>query len=159
MNRVNKFLHRLMIVPLLVLIAFVVEVVIWSVDRHPPFEVLATAPAMVAPGEIVDLVADVRRDTDRGCSARFTRHIYDGASSRHDLEGVQIINAEGIRDIERRTPGQLWVSVRVPSKATPGQASLVTNLDYTCNPLHGLWPIHVITEIPFTITEPKHDLR
>ena len=159
MNKVNKFLHRLMVVPLLVLIAFVIELVIWSLDRHPPFEVLAAAPAMVAPGQTVNLVADVRRDTDRGCSARFTRHIYDGAGSRHDLEGVQIINSDGIIDIERRTPGQLHVSLRVPSSATPGGASLVTNLDYTCNPLHGLWPIHVVTEIPFTITEPEHDFR
>lgn len=159
MSKVNNWMHRLLVVPMLVLIAFVIELVIWGIDRNPPFEILSVEPAMAAPGQAVRLTAKVRRDVERNCNVQYTRHLYDGANFRHDLEGVQRMNAAGLRALDARTPGMLQLTVRVPTNAAPGSASLVTTLDYECNPLHAMWPIHVVSEMRFTITESPHDLR
>jgi hypothetical protein len=155
MSRVNLFLRRLLIVPVLVLILFGVKLVMWGADRAPPFKVLHVNPAIAAPGQPVRLVAQVRRDLHRKCSVTFTRHLFDGAGFRHDMEGAQMLSDEALRALDARAPGMLNVTLRVPSHASPGSASLVTALDYECNPMHAAWPIHVVTEMRFTITEGK----
>lgn len=159
MSKVNNWMHRLLVVPVIIIVLFWIELAIWALDRHPPFEILNVEPATVEPGQAVYLKAQVRRDVDRNCSVQYTRHIYDGANFRHDLEGVQRMNSEAIRTMDARAPGQLNLTIRVPSNAAPGNASLVTALDYECNPLHAMWPIHVVSEMRFTIMEPGHDLR
>jgi hypothetical protein len=153
MNKVNNWLHRLLLVPVFVLIAFAVEITIWALDRRAPFEILSVEPAMAAPGQSITLSARVRRDIERDCSVTYTRHIYDGANFRHDLEGAQRMNVEAIRAMDARTPNMLHVALHVPVNAAPGGAALVTTLDYECNPLHAAWPIHVVSEMQFTILE------
>jgi hypothetical protein len=154
MSKVNNWMQRLLLIPVFVLVAFAIELAIWAVDRAPPFEILSVDPAMAAPGQQVQLTARVRRDVDRYCSVTYTRHIYDGANFRHDLEGAQRMNVEAIRAMDARAPGMLHVALRVPADAVPGSAALVTTLDYECNPLHAAWPIHVVSEMQFTILEP-----
>jgi hypothetical protein len=123
----------------------------WALDRHPPFDVLSSNPASVRRGEAVMLTAQTRRDVHRHCSATFARYLYLSNGHRIDLEGDQSISADQIEDLERRAPGRLLVVAVVPSWAPPGPAMLVTNLQYTCNPLHRLWPIPVTTTIPFEV--------
>jgi hypothetical protein len=154
MNKVNVWAHRLLLVPVFILIAFAVELTVWALDRDPPFEILSVEPAMVLPGNAVQLTATVRRDLDRNCSVTYTRHLYDGANYRHDLEGSQSLSGEAIRAMNIRSPNMLHVALRVPDNAAAGTAALVTALDYECNPLHSAWPIHVVTEMQFTILEP-----
>lgn len=134
--------------PLLVIPLF------WAFDRTPPFEILSHQPASGKPGGQLVVVADVRRDLSRGCSAYFTRHLYSPAGYRYDLEGLQFASAEQVRDIEARQPGRLALAIELPMSLSAGTAHLVTNLQYRCNPLHAVWPINVTTDIPFTVELP-----
>lgn len=151
MRSINAWAHRLLIIPVLILVWFVAQLAIWTVDRRAPFEVLEVHPAAAAPGGYVSIVAKVRRDAGRKCGATYARYVYDGGGFRHDMEGVQRMNADAIVRMEKRTPGMLYLTMRVPESATPGRAVISTVLDYECNPVHSLWPIHVVAEFPFTI--------
>ena len=123
---------------------------VMSLDRSAPFEVLSVEPARVRPGEIVTIRAKVRRDTARGCAASFSRYLFDSASVRFDL-GDASLSAAGIHSLERRTPGELIVTAMVPSIAARGPATIETQLEYVCNVAHRVWPITVITTLPFDI--------
>lgn len=123
----------------------------WAMDNKAPFEVLVVAPATVAPGGTVSIVAQVRRDLHRKCSVSFTRAIYDGKGFRHDLEGVQRWSAKDIEEVDAMYPGELRIRVPVPFGASPPSGRVRTSLDYVCNPWHWLFPLNVITDMPFTI--------
>ncbi len=151
MNRVSVWMARWIIAPIVVLIFFGTVALLWATDRAPPFAVIDVAPAVAHAGGTVNLRVDVRRDVRRTCDATFTRAVYDGAGYRFDLEGMQTANAAAIRRIEQLTPGAMRLSVPVPLAAMPGAGALVTSLEYTCNPLHQVWPIRVVTVIPFQI--------
>ncbi len=128
-----------------------VLMVAWfAADREPPFAVIQTYPAEARPGDWITLTADVRRDTHRNCSAEFSRFIFDATHRRYDL-GSAIATADMIGEMQLRTPNRLVVSVRLPETITPGQARLLTALQYKCNRVHELWPISVTTTIPFTV--------
>lgn len=144
----NVWLGWLLCLPLLVF------PVVWAFDRSPPFEVLSREPSSAKPGGHLMLVAEVRRDVKRGCSAFFTRHLYTPAGYRYDLEGLQFASASQIEDIEDRQPGRLALIIELPASITAGTAHLVTNLQYRCNPLHMLWPINITTDISFTVELP-----
>lgn len=124
----------------------------WAADRQPPLQVLALRPIRAAPGATAQFELMVARDLRRGCAVRFHRYLYDGEGFRFDLGGPAAMNAQALAALEREHPGQLLLSVPVPQRATPGAARFVTSLDYVCNPLHHLWPIPLLLEVPFTIT-------
>jgi len=128
------------------------QMLVWALDRTPPFELISIEPAVATPGESAVLIMHVRRDAGRDCSAILTRWVIDGKGVKIDLEGQQRISAEAIRDLERRTPGLLITSVPVPLSAFAGDALLVSDLEYVCNPVQRWWwPIGVTTKAPFTI--------
>ena len=109
-------------------------------------------PALATPGESVVLVFHVRRSVERDCSAILTRWVIDGKGVKIDLEGQQRISADAIRELEERTPGLLITAVPVPLIAFPGDAMLVSDLEYVCNPVQKWWwPINVTTIAPFKI--------
>ena len=113
---------------------------------------ISIEPAVATPGESAVLIMHVRRDAGRDCSAILTRWVIDGKGVKIDLEGQQRISAAAIRDLERRTPGLLITSVPVPLSAFAGDALLVSDLEYVCNPVQRWWrPIGVTTKAPFTI--------
>lgn len=151
MNRVSLWMARWIIAPSLALASFAGVAVLWALDREPPFTVLDVIPATAQAGTTVNLQIAVLRDVRRTCDATFTRSVYDGAGYRFDLEGLQQANAAAIRRVEKDTPGVLRLAVPVPSAARSGVGALVTSLEYTCNPLHRLWPIRMVTVIPFQI--------
>jgi hypothetical protein len=124
--------------------------VLYAADREPPFEVLSVEPAEARPGDQITIYASVRRDVSRGCSAEFSRYVFDARGMRHDM-GTSIASAQMIADMQRRTPGQLIVTFQVPANASPGQARLDSVLHYRCNKVHSLWPIDVTTSLPFMV--------
>lgn len=132
-------------------LAGVAQIVVWALDRRPPFEVVSYEPAIAVPGQSVALTLVVRRDARRDCAVTWTRWIYDGRNVRIDLEGQQQMSAASVAQLELRSPGRLTLWVPIPSSAFPGGAELVTDLDYACNPIQHLWPINVVTRVPFEI--------
>ncbi len=119
-------------------------------DRKPPFEVLDVYPASARPGEYITITAHVRRDLDRRCEADFSRYLFDEVGARYDL-GYTQASAEMISEMDRRSPGMLSVSVKLPETMQPGNASLVSVLRYRCNNVHVIWPIKITTTMPFTV--------
>ena len=122
-------------------------------DRAPPFAVVSVEPASARPGEWVHIKARVRRDADRDCSAEISRYIYDADGSRFEL-GTSIASPELIRQLERTVPGELRFSMLLPAAIPPGDAAIVSVLNYVCHKPQVLWPIQVTTSIPFTVLPP-----
>ena len=120
---------------------------LWASDRNPPTEnLLAEArPPEAEPGGILNVAYDLRRY--RLCPRETQRSIYDGRTVRFDL-GTQS------RPLSGPVGNDAYVQpVRVPEMASPGPARYrVIILDY-CNPLHRIWPLKKVIEVPFVIVE------
>lgn len=69
------------------------------------------------------------------------------------MEGRQNFGAGAIANLERIAPGKMRLGFTLPPGIAVGPASLVTTLEYNCNPTHALRPIEVLTVIPFTVVE------
>ena len=139
--------------PCVVLALFVVQIGIWAFDRAPPFRLINknSIEAIGHPGEMVNISAEVDRDTGRGCSVSFSRYVYSANGTRYDLEGLQRITAVGLKKLEARSPNHLLLAVDLPTTFPIGKAALAVNLEYVCNPLHHIWPISVYIELPFEV--------
>ena len=128
----------------------------WAFDRDPPFAVVGPVMAFnAAPGETAFFNADVRRDLDRECSVIFSRHMIDGAGVRHDFaKDPRVMTSDGIRAMDLLMAGRLRLAVEIPRGANPGPAVYTTELQYSCNPLHRIWPIDVTMPLRFRIEPP-----
>ena len=122
----------------------------YAFDRDPPFRVVRVQPAAARAGEFVTIDAEVMRQSERMCSADFSRFIYDSSLARYDI-GSSFVSAEMISQLEANHPGRLRVSVKLPDNIAAGRAHLDTVLVYRCNAVHRLWPINVTTVLPFTV--------
>jgi hypothetical protein len=122
---------------------------IWAGDRNPATEsLLAEArPPDVFPGQQLHVAYKFRRY--RLCPRETQRSIFDGQNVRFDL-GTQT------RAVSGPVGADSYVQpVVVPAGAAPGAARYrVIILDY-CNPLHRLWPLQKVIDIPFTILPPR----
>lgn len=122
---------------------------VWAGDRNPATEsLLAEArPPEVPPGGELRVAYEYRRY--RLCPRETQRTIFDGQSVRFDL-GTQT------RPISGPVGNDSYIQpVLVPAAAAPGPARYrVLILDY-CNPLHRIWPLTKVIEIPFTIVAPR----
>lgn len=135
-----------------VILLCAVALVLWyAADREPPFAVTSTVPAEAAAGDNITIYARVQRDVSRNCNAEFSRYIYDSSGVRFDLGSSQA-SAQAIAQMERRYPGMLMISFRVPPTAASGPASLQTVLRYRCNRVHHWMPIEVTTDMPFMVS-------
>jgi hypothetical protein len=146
----DRWLQRWMWLPNVMILLALVIVATYAADRATPFRVLSVEPVAAYRGQTVVFRAAVWRDPGRHCSAEFSRFIFDSAGARHDL-GNSTVTAAMIAEMERRSPGQLVLSVQIPDAIAPGPARLVTALAYRCNKVHSLWPIETTTELPFTV--------
>lgn len=128
----------------------------WALDRHPPFAIIGPVMAHnAAPGGTVFFLADVRRDLDRDCSVRFSRYLIDGAGVRFDFAvDPRVMTPDGLRAMDILMSGKLRLALEVPRGANPGKAVYTTELIYTCNPLHAIWPILVSMPLRFVIEAP-----
>jgi hypothetical protein len=125
-------------------------VLYYAADREPPFAVISTEPAEVRAGEFVTLRSAVYRDIERGCNTEFSRFLWDSHGARFDL-GTSKMSAQAIAAMDRQSPGQLVMSVHVPSAVSPGPARLQTVILYRCNRTHAWWPIESVADMPFTV--------
>lgn len=126
---------------ILLLALSVVFLVTWAFDRRAPFRVVGYDPIVAKRGESAAIRADVRRDMRRDCSVSFTRFLYDSKGVRFDIGDVREMSAATIRELNSRSPNELKFAVQMPPKMAAGEAELVTELKYVCNPLHVAWPI------------------
>lgn len=133
--------------------ALLAVLVVLALDREPPYRILSWEPMSARAGQSLEIRASVWRDTERRCSAAFSRYIFDSRGRRFDL-GNSETSAELISAMERTSPGRLNVVVSVPDGVAPGRAEMVTVLAYRCNALHYLFPIEVTTRAPFTVEAP-----
>ena len=69
------------------------------------------------------------------------RYMFDSEGTRFDLTSTKFMSAEGIAYMDKLTPNMLKVSIDIPPKAAPGNAIIVTQLAYMCNPYQYIWPV------------------
>jgi hypothetical protein len=154
MTKMTEYMHRMLILPILVLVYVALQITIWSFDRHPPFEILSSDLAAATPGRALFISATVRRDIARKCSASYSRTIIDSNSFRYDIPGTQSASSRLIKQLDSMHTGRMSVSIVLPDEISPGPATLVTSLEYVCNPIHRVFPIEVLTIIPFRVDAP-----
>lgn len=128
----------------------------WLFDRAPPFKVLhAPEPDPVRAGGVVAIVKEVHRDVaDRFCDVRFMRYLVDskGAIFAYDTGYLSATN----RALMNKVTGPfVKTMLEIPATASPGRAALYTDLFYSCNPLHHVWPIRVSDHVSFEVL-PAH---
>lgn len=125
----------------------------WSFARAAPFYVKNyVEPSSVKAGETVFFTMPAYRDLGRDCSVKWSRHLIDSISVRHDLrEGERFMSAEALRSMSEAMGQTLKTAALVPDSAAPGRAVLVTNLRFTCNPVQVAFPIEVTLFFPFEV--------
>ncbi len=146
-------LARAAMIPLLLMIGSAAQVLWWVFDRAPPFRVLSVEPSVVKAGQMLTLNADVYRDNARRCDSTLSRYILDAKGFRHDIGPTSFFPAESIDLLERRSPGRLMVRLDSPASLPVGKSELVSSLLYVCNPIHRIYPIVVVTSLPFEVIE------
>ena len=146
-DRVAK--HFLWVAQMMIAVGVIITIG-YAFDRDPPFRVIRVQPAAARAGDFVTIDAEVMRESERMCSAEFSRFIYDSTLARYDI-GSSVMSAEMIARLESSHPGRLRVSVKLPENIATGPAHLDTVLVYRCNAVHRIWPIDVTTALPFTV--------
>lgn len=150
------WLQRLSWIPVSVIIVATFMSAIWVSDRKPPFVVKTSVvvPPSVPGGPLL-VEGDVERDIGRDCNLETHHWIEDSRGYRHYLPEV-IIPSESIRRLEESiSPGRTKFSAQIPSTISLGKAIYHAENRYVCNPMHVVWPISVITRIPFEVV--KHE--
>ena len=125
-------------------------VLYYAADREPPFRLISTEPAEAQAGEYLTLRNKVHRDVSRGCNTEFTWYIFDSHGARYDMGHAQA-SAETIARMERKTPGELVISLRLPPNLAAGPATLQTVIHHQCNRTHAWVPIETTVDMPFTV--------
>jgi hypothetical protein len=128
----------------------------WAFDRRAPFDIIQyVEPPPAKPGQLLRFNFPVRRQLERECSVRFTRHIIDSSGVRSDYEANHFMNADSLRAMDRVMGPYVRNVITLPSSLAEGRAVLVTNVQYQCNPLHAWWPIRVTLYYPFEVLPEK----
>lgn len=143
MVRLTTWLERYIFVSWAIIAVCATAGAWWAFDRSPPFLLGSYTVYDAAPGQTMFINANVKRDLSRECSTRFSRYLYSNGV-RHEISGSQYMSAAAIADMDKQMPDALRMAVRIPPDIVPGPATLVTALEYTCNPLHQVWPIDVL---------------
>lgn len=159
MRMVNEVMVQTVAVAQVMIATGIVVLVYGLMDREPPFELLEVYPSHAKAGQMVTIKARVKRDLDRGCDADFSRYMW-GMTPGPDLGqpietrfvlGTSHAPAAMIEMMDKKWPGGLVISERVPETLLPGPAKITADIYYTCNKAHYISPIKVHMEMPFTI--------
>ena len=152
MTALDRFANRLVVIGLTFLVIPLLVFCMWSVDRKAPFELVSYSDISVVPGDSLVAHEVVRRDVSRNCSATFARYTMNSRKEKGNESPVTYMNARAIENMSL-TMGvdKLDLTYPISDDMPLGQASLVTVLDYRCNPLHYIWPIQVVTVVPFNV--------
>lgn len=117
----------------------------WAADRTPPLVLKSYTTATGTPGQSVVIDATVKRDLSRSCSSVFNRTFFDAAGARTELtEGSMLMNARALEEVNRISPDHLRFNIKIPVTAVAGEGSVMTVLDYECNPTHIIKPISMV---------------
>lgn len=133
--------------------ACIAQIVWWMADRSPPFMLDSYTVDPTKRGHVALITGKVRRDIHRGCSATFARYIFDSQGFRHALGNEEAMSAAGIKRMDAINPGVLRLAIPLPESMAAGPARYVTDLVYSCNPIHVFKPIHVLMEIPIEVLQ------
>lgn len=141
-------------IPTVVVVLACGQIVAWAMDRKSPFIVMdgyITPPAH--PGGVLRINGKVKRDLSRDCDLEVTQWIEDSNGYRHYLSPVAM-RSESIRKLEEFSPGETHYAAPIPPTVHPGYAIYHAESRYSCNPVHELWPITILTRIPFEVVAP-----
>jgi len=125
----------------------------WGLDREPPFVLGPYTVNSPAPGGVLVFDAQVTRQLERQCSVQFSRHMFDSTGMRIDIAPLTNMSAEALENMDGVMDGRLKLRVSIPHGASPGPAKFVTVLDYRCNPLHYVYPIHILMTVDFEVVK------
>ena len=140
--------------PLSIVALGIVQIAFWWYDSAPPFAVLGIERLeRVHPGQTVRISAHVLRDIRRNCDATMRRAVFDSGGYRYDIAGEVFFTAESIAKMDQMAPGKLTVAIDVPPGLLPGPAVVISQIEYQCNPLQRLFPITILTELPFEVIQ------
>lgn len=121
------------------------QIMLWSFDYMPPFAVLGYTARPAHAGDMTLIEADVRRDLERRCSVTFSRVFFDSVGTRFELtDGAQTMNALALEAFNKISPDRLLLKFPIPKGASAGTGSVMTTLDYVCNPMHQFHPIPLV---------------
>lgn len=121
------------------------QIAMWTREREPPFELQSYTAEPTQRGEVAVIYAKVHRDLSRMCSTTYSRTFIDSSNVPWDLtEGVRLMTANALYELDRRSPNSLTIKVRIPAGASVGKGSVMTVLEYVCNPVHQLYPIPLV---------------
>ncbi|MBP9714799.1 MAG: hypothetical protein KBD60_14125 [Sterolibacterium sp.] len=152
MTKATQLLERMMWFWIILLVVSIGQIIWWSIDRDPPFRVDAVRVTNARQGGLVHIDAEVFRDVRRDCGVTLSSHIYDSTGVQFVLDGSTMISSSGISELERKSPGKLRRTVKLPDGVAVGPASIVSSMTYTCNPMQEiLRPIQVQTEFQFEV--------
>ena len=151
MARLTSVLERYILFSWAIIGACALVALYWALDRSPPFVMHEYTVLNATRGETAYVNATVERDVGRGCTANFVRYLIDANKARHDIGGTQYMTAAALAQMERDMPDSLRLAVRIPADVPVGPATLVTALEYRCNPMHSLWPIDVLMLIDLKV--------
>lgn len=145
---------RLLVLAQVTVLCGIAVVTYYAMDRLPPLRLLSYEPGLEAKaGSYLKVSAKVWRDISRNCDLQLERFIFaDSGRARYEVASYTVPDSV-IYSTEVSTPGELHYVMYVPEFAEPGPALIHTVLEYRCNKVHNVWPIVVVTEIPFTITK------
>ena len=151
MARLTSVLERYILFSWAIIGACALVALYWALDRTPPFVMTNYTVFNSSRGETAYVNATVERDVGRDCTVNFVRYLIDANKARHDIGGTQYMTAAALRQMERDMPDSLRLAVRIHADVPAGPATLVTALEYRCNPLHALWPMDVLLEMQLEV--------
>ena len=151
MARLTSVLERYILFSWAIIGACALVALYWALDRTPPFVLLDYTVLNATRGETAYINATVERDTGRDCTVNFVHYLIDTNKTKHNIGGTQYMTASALRQMERDMPDSLRLAVRIPADVPVGPATLVTALEYRCNPMHALWPIDVLLEMQLKV--------
>ena len=145
MQHVNRAATIAVVTGFVCVLLAIGQIIAWGVDRRVPFRVISYVTNPALPGDTLIVRANVERDLHHKCSVTYSRMFHDAAGAQFDItSGAQMMTADALNDLNRRTPDSLILSVTIPPKAAPGKGALISVLDYVCNPTHQLYPVPML---------------
>lgn len=151
MARLTSWLERYLMVSWAVIAVCAAVAIYWTLDRTPPFELRGYTIPPTPLGETAHVTASVRRDMTRGCSVSVTRYFVDSQKVKHAVGATTYMTPGALGQMQRDTPDQYRGAFKVPDDAALGEGTLVTALEYRCNPVHAMWPIDYLMEMQMEV--------
>lgn len=157
--RPHRLATKLIYFGLLLLVWPLVTIAFWGLDRKPPLSLVEYTYTHVRQGAQLELHAKVKRDIDKGCSVTYARYILDSTGNRSNESQISYMNSKGMMEMAAKM-GRDNLNILYPltTELHPGPATYIVMLDWQCNPLHAIWPIQQVIEIPFNVL-PKEDVK